>query len=72
MAGEQIVVAPKPLNQNRDFPVLTEYHNMLGGIFQWMYSLDPGRLSQVFPERHCRRSRIDLRRRDQPIFSIPR
>jgi uncharacterized protein (DUF1501 family) len=49
MAGEQVVVAPKTLNQNRDFPVLTEYRNMLSGIFQRMYGLDAGRLSRVFP-----------------------
>ena len=28
------------LNQNRDFPVLTEYRAMLGGVFKRMYSLD--------------------------------
>jgi uncharacterized protein (DUF1501 family) len=49
IAGEQVVVAPKTLNQNRDFPVLTEYRAMLGGIFKRMYGLDSNRLERVFP-----------------------
>ncbi len=40
---------PKTLNQNRDFPVLTEYRALLGGIFKRMYSLDATRLERVFP-----------------------
>jgi uncharacterized protein (DUF1501 family) len=47
--GEQVAVTPKSLNQNRDFPVLTEYRAMLGGIFKRMYSLDNTRLERVFP-----------------------
>jgi uncharacterized protein (DUF1501 family) len=47
--GEEVDVAPQTLNQNRDFPVLTEYRALLGGIFKRMYSLDPGRLDRVFP-----------------------
>jgi uncharacterized protein (DUF1501 family) len=50
MAGEQVVVAPKTLNENRDFPVLTEYRAMLGGIFKRMYGLDNNRLALVFPK----------------------
>ena len=49
-AGEQVAVAPQTLNQNRDFPVLTEYRGMLGGIFRRMYSLDNARLERVFPQ----------------------
>ena len=37
-AGDQVAVAANTLNQNRDFPVLTEYRGMLGGIFKRMYS----------------------------------
>jgi uncharacterized protein (DUF1501 family) len=48
-AGEQVDVAPKTLNQNRDWPVMTEYRAMLGGIFKRMYSLDATRLDRVFP-----------------------
>ena len=47
--GEQVAVTPKTLNQNRDFPVLTEYRGMLGGIFKRMYSLDNARIGRVFP-----------------------
>ena len=49
IAGEQVAVQPKTLNQNRDLPVLTEYRAMLGGIFRRMYSLDTARLQRVFP-----------------------
>ncbi len=49
IAGEQTVVSAGTLNQNRDFPVLTEYRAMLGGIFRRMYGLDNNRLSVVFP-----------------------
>jgi hypothetical protein len=49
MAGEQVALSAGTLNQNRDFPVLTDYRSLLGGIFQRMYSLDRGRLERVFP-----------------------
>jgi uncharacterized protein (DUF1501 family) len=48
-AGDQVEVAQKTLNQNRDWPVMTEYRAMLGGVFKRMYSLDSTRLSRVFP-----------------------
>jgi uncharacterized protein (DUF1501 family) len=47
--GDQVAVTPSTLNQNRDFPVLTEYRGMLGGIFRQMYSLDNTRIARVFP-----------------------
>ena len=37
MAGEQVAVRRQTLNQNRDFPVLTEYRALLGGLFKRMY-----------------------------------
>jgi uncharacterized protein (DUF1501 family) len=49
LVGEQTAVAAQTLNQNRDFPVLTEYRALLGGIFKRMYALDSGRLARVFP-----------------------
>jgi uncharacterized protein (DUF1501 family) len=49
MAGDQVTVTPTTLNQNRDFPVLTEYRAMLGGVFKHMYSLDNTRIARVFP-----------------------
>jgi uncharacterized protein (DUF1501 family) len=48
-AGEQTAVSAQTLNQNRDWPVLTEYRSMLGGLFRRMYSLDASRLDRVFP-----------------------
>jgi len=50
LAGEEVAVTPQTLNQNRDWPVTTEYRAMLGGLFRRMYSMDTGRLSQVFPD----------------------
>jgi uncharacterized protein (DUF1501 family) len=47
--GEQIAVAPQTLNQGRDFPVLTDYRALLGGLFQSLYGLDAARLERVFP-----------------------
>jgi uncharacterized protein (DUF1501 family) len=49
LVGDQVTVKAETLNQNRDFPVLTEYRSLLGGIFQRMYSLDSGRLARIFP-----------------------
>jgi uncharacterized protein (DUF1501 family) len=48
-AGEEVAVTPGSLNQNRDWPVTTEYRAMLGGLFRRMYSLDSTRLNQIFP-----------------------
>jgi uncharacterized protein (DUF1501 family) len=49
IAGEQVKVEPGSLNQNRDWPVLTEYRAMLGGLFKRMYGMDGGQLAKVFP-----------------------
>ncbi len=49
LVGEQVAVSPRTLNQNRDFPVLTEYRALLGGIFKRVYGLDAERLDRVFP-----------------------
>jgi uncharacterized protein (DUF1501 family) len=49
LVGDQVAITPSTLNQNRDFPVLTEYRTMLGGIFKRMYSLDNTRIARVFP-----------------------
>ena len=47
--GEQLTLTANTLNQNRDFPVLTEYRGLLGGLFRRMYSLDSARIARVFP-----------------------
>jgi uncharacterized protein (DUF1501 family) len=49
VAGEQIKVAQSTLFQNRDFPVLTDYRALFGGLFQRAYGLDQKLLQQVFP-----------------------
>jgi uncharacterized protein (DUF1501 family) len=47
--GDQVAVTPQTLNQSRDFPVLTDYRALLGGLFQSLYGLDAARLNRVFP-----------------------
>ena len=47
--GDQVALTASTLNQNRDFPVLTEYRGALGGIFKHLYSLDNARLARIFP-----------------------
>lgn len=49
LVGEQKPVTEQTLNQNRDWPVLTEYRSLLGGVFKRMYLLDNTRLGTVFP-----------------------
>jgi uncharacterized protein (DUF1501 family) len=50
LVGDQVAVTPQGLNQNRDWPVTTEYRAMLGGLFKRMYSMESARLTQVFPD----------------------
>ena len=49
IAGDQVAVGPKTLNQDRDWPVLTEYRAMLRGLFKRLYALDEARLEAVLP-----------------------
>ncbi len=49
IVGEQVKVEQASLNQNRDYPVLTDYRALLGGVFQRLYGLGPTRLAAVFP-----------------------
>jgi uncharacterized protein (DUF1501 family) len=48
MLGEQTKVEQATLFQNRDFPVLTDYRALFGGLFQRMYGLDDASLQKVF------------------------
>ena len=50
MAGEQVRVERATLNQDRDYPVLTDYRSLLGGLFQRAYGLDQKRMDVVFPQ----------------------
>jgi len=49
VAGEQLRVAPGQLQDNRDFRVVNEYREVLGGLFARLYGLDATRLAAVFP-----------------------
>jgi len=49
IAGRQVELTQANLNQNRDYPVLTEYRALFGGLFQRMYGLGPTQLQAVFP-----------------------
>lgn len=49
MAGAQVRVQPSTLFQNRDYPVLNNYRNLLGGVFQRLWGLDADALRKVFP-----------------------
>ena len=50
IVGEQVQIAQATLNQNRDYPVLTDYRALIGGVVQRAYGLNSSRLGQVFPE----------------------
>ena len=49
IAGEQVAVNSQSLLQNRDYPVLTNYRDLLGGIFRRCWGLTNGQLQSVFP-----------------------
>jgi uncharacterized protein (DUF1501 family) len=50
IAGRQVELVAANLNQNRDYPVLTEYRALFGGLFRRMYGLGPAQLQTVFPQ----------------------
>jgi uncharacterized protein (DUF1501 family) len=54
IAGEQVAVDEAHLFQNRDYPVLTDYRALLGGLFQSMYGLDQDALQRVFASVRAR------------------
>jgi uncharacterized protein (DUF1501 family) len=49
IVGNQVVLTRRTLNQDRDWPVLTDYRALLGGLFQRMYGFSNTRLQTVFP-----------------------
>jgi len=49
MAGAQVAVTQASLNQNRDYPVLTDYRSLIGGLVQRTQGLSADRLQRVFP-----------------------
>jgi len=50
LAGEQVRVERKTLLEDRDFPVLSDYRGVLGGLFGRLYGLSGAQLQQVFPK----------------------
>ena len=49
MAGPQVAVTEANLFQNRDWPVLTDYRGLIGGVLRRAYGLSQTQLTQVFP-----------------------
>jgi len=49
IVGRQVELTQASLNQNRDYPVLNDYRDVLGGLFARIYGLTPARLDTVFP-----------------------
>lgn len=49
IAGQQVAVNAANLLQNRDYPVLNNYRDVLGGLMQRMYGLSQADLARVFP-----------------------
>jgi len=49
IAGEQVAVTQQSLLQNRDYPVLTNYRDMLGGLLARTWGLSTSQLQTVFP-----------------------
>ena len=49
IAGEQVRVSQSTLFQNRDFPVLTDYRALFGGLLRKLYGLDDEQVRRVFP-----------------------
>ncbi|MGY2049422.1 DUF1501 domain-containing protein [Methylobacterium sp. JK268] len=48
IAGPQVRTAEATLFQNRDYPVLTDYRALLGGLLARLYGLDQASLGRVF------------------------
>jgi len=49
IVGEQVAVNPQSLLQNRDYPVLNNYRNLLGGLLGRTWGLSTSQLQSVFP-----------------------
>jgi uncharacterized protein (DUF1501 family) len=49
VAGHQVRVERATLFQDRDYPVLNNYRELLGGLFRRLWNLSPTQLDRVFP-----------------------
>lgn len=47
--GEQAKLTQAALFQNRDYPILTDYRAMLGGLLTRLYALQPAGLEKILP-----------------------
>lgn len=54
IAGQQVAVKAANLLQNRDYPVLNNYRDVLGGLMQRMYGLSASDVAKVFPASTAR------------------
>jgi uncharacterized protein (DUF1501 family) len=54
IAGQQVAVNAANLLQNRDYPVLNNYRDVLGGLMQRMYGLSASDVAKVFPASTAR------------------
>ncbi len=54
IAGEQVAVAQASLLQDRDYPVLNNYRDVLGGLFARVWGMQSGQLQNVFPSARPR------------------
>lgn len=54
IAGRQVAVNAANLLQNRDYPVLNNYRDMLAGLMRRMYGLSDADLAKVFPRAKAR------------------
>ncbi|MGN6738359.1 DUF1501 domain-containing protein [Dyella sp.] len=50
IVGEQVAVTQPNLLQNRDYPVLNNYRDVLGGVLQRLWGLSGNQLQAVFPQ----------------------
>jgi uncharacterized protein (DUF1501 family) len=49
VAGRQVAVTQANLFQDRDWPVLTDYRALIGGVLAKSYGLSQAQLTQIFP-----------------------
>jgi uncharacterized protein (DUF1501 family) len=49
IAGPQVAVTQANLFQDRDWPVLTDYRALIGGLMRKAYGLSQTQVTQIFP-----------------------
>lgn len=58
VAGKQMAVTQANLFQNRDYPILNDYRDVLGGMFARLWGLRADQLQTVFPQAKPRDLRL--------------